>query len=161
MSDLRAPTPTAAAAAVVPDRADAVRSLQHQRTRLWLAIDSALTQRLAQFDAQRRALTRLSPVDVIARNRQQVDENAAAMHRAFVRDLRNRRDRLNTRRLQLAALNPLAILARGYAIVRKDGIAVSSIQQVVGGDSVHVRVSDGEFTARVTDENSNPGAERR
>jgi exodeoxyribonuclease VII large subunit len=159
VSDLRAPTPTAAAAAVVPDRADAVRSLQHQRTRLWLAIDSALTQRVVQFDAQRRALMRQSPVDVIARNRQQVDESAAAMHRAFVRDLRNRRERLATRRLQLAALNPLAILARGYAIVRKDGIAVSSIQQVGSGDSVHVRLSDGEFTARVTGDNSSPAAE--
>lgn len=159
VSDLRAPTPTAAAAAVVPDRADAVRSLQHQRTRLWLAIDSALTQRIAHFDAQRRALTRLSPVDVIARNRQQVDERAAAIHRGFVRDLRNRRARLDTRRLQLAALNPLAILARGYAIVRKDGIAVSSIQQVGSGDSVHVRLSDGEFTARVMGDNSNPTPE--
>ena len=79
-----------------------------------------------------------------------VDDNLTALGRAMDQRLRTLRERLVSRRLQLAALSPFAILARGYAIVRKDGHPVVSVQQVAPGERVHVRVSDGEFAASVS-----------
>jgi exodeoxyribonuclease VII large subunit len=64
--------------------------------------------------------------------------------------LRVQRAHLEGLDLRLAALNPLAVLDRGYAIVRHvDGGVVRSVNQVQARDNILVRVADGEFSARV------------
>jgi exodeoxyribonuclease VII large subunit len=57
-----------------------------------------------------------------------------------------------TRRLE--ALSPLAVLARGYAVVTRveDGRVVSQAAQVEPGQAIRVRVSDGAFDAEVKSE---------
>jgi exodeoxyribonuclease VII large subunit len=53
---------------------------------------------------------------------------------------------------RLEALSPLAILNRGYAVVSQpDGSLVRSTAQVQTGDELNVRISDGEFSAQVTE----------
>jgi exodeoxyribonuclease VII large subunit len=48
----------------------------------------------------------------------------------------------------LEALNPQAVLGRGYAIVRGAGGAViRSAQQVKIGDRLDIQVADGQFPA--------------
>jgi exonuclease VII large subunit len=54
--------------------------------------------------------------------------------------------------VHLRALSPLAVLERGFAIVRRDGREiVTRVQQVQTGDRLQVRVSDGQFGALVGD----------
>ena len=50
---------------------------------------------------------------------------------------------------RLLSVNPDTVVSRGYAIVTKrdSGQVVSSIQQVVKGDKIDVRVKDGSFDA--------------
>ena len=51
---------------------------------------------------------------------------------------------------RLAGLNPLAILERGYAVVRrKDGGLIRSAGTVGIGERIDVRVSDGRIEAEV------------
>jgi exodeoxyribonuclease VII large subunit len=53
---------------------------------------------------------------------------------------------------RLVALNPEAILRRGYALVRlPDGRLVRSVRQAIPGDALQVHVSDGDFAVRVLD----------
>jgi exodeoxyribonuclease VII large subunit len=55
--------------------------------------------------------------------------------------------------LHLGGLDPTGVLARGYAIIgTASSTVVSSTTQVAPGDPIRVRVSDGTFGARVTDE---------
>ena len=152
VADLRAPTPTAAAALVVPDRAEAVREAHAHRARLWLAMDNLLTTRAEQARNLGRSLLRVSPQSGIARERQRIDERVRSLDKAVLARLRTLRERVHSRQRQLASLNPQAILARGYAIVRKDGHALSTVAQVAPGDRLLVRVSDGEFAATVNSE---------
>ncbi len=71
---------------------------------------------------------------------------------AMAARLRSARERLRSQRLHLSALDPTAVLSRGYAIVtQSDGSVVSSIAQVAAGDALNVRVADGEFGVTVTD----------
>ncbi len=149
VADLRAPTPTAAAAMVVRDRAEVLREMRARKARLWLAMDNHITTRDAQLKNLRRVLVRLSPQSKIERERQQVDEHVRSLDKAMLHEIKVLRERVQSKRRQLASLNPTAILARGYAIVRRDGHVVNSVAQVASGDAVHVRVSDGEFTATV------------
>jgi len=52
---------------------------------------------------------------------------------------------------RLNAINPLEVLARGYAVVRRPQTdeVVSSVAQVAVGDAIAIRVQDGEFEAEV------------
>jgi exodeoxyribonuclease VII large subunit len=50
---------------------------------------------------------------------------------------------------RLDAMSPLKVLARGYAIVSRDGHAIRDASEVAPGDNVHVRVGTGEFDAEV------------
>ena len=53
---------------------------------------------------------------------------------------------------RLEALNPKAILNRGYAMVSSpDGGIIRSIDDVQVGDELKVRVSDGDFSTQVTE----------
>lgn len=150
VADLRAPTPTAAAELATPDRADLQAGL------LALATDLAEQTRQVireQRYSLREALNRLnrrSPEARLAQARQRVDELAllVGLH------LRTR-NRLQLARLaglaaSLQALNPQAILGRGYAVVTgPDGQTIRRAGQVAAGDPLRIRVSDGEFNAEV------------
>ena len=72
--------------------------------------------------------------------------------RAFAGQLQLQRSQLSGLRQRLEALNPLAVLQRGYAMVTTpDGEVVRSIGDVQAGDTINVHVSDGDFPAQVMD----------
>jgi exonuclease VII large subunit len=50
---------------------------------------------------------------------------------------------------QLYALSPHSTLERGYAIIEKQNVLVTSPSQLTSDDLIHVRVRAGEFKARV------------
>jgi exodeoxyribonuclease VII large subunit len=149
VSDVRAPTPSAAAELAVPDRAE----LQ-QRIAGWRGL---MTRHMAQHlvtaqDAVARqgsALRRASPQARVDAGRQQVDEATRRAGRALDHALTLRRSRLDGLRARLEAVSPKATLLRGYAIVRRadTGTTVRSVEQVSAGDLLAIRVSDGEFGA--------------
>jgi len=60
-----------------------------------------------------------------------------------------RRERAKSLSAQLTAYNPLNVLARGYAVVRKEnGEVVRSVLQVTADETLVIRVSDGEFKTK-------------
>ncbi|PIZ25886.1 MAG: exodeoxyribonuclease VII large subunit, partial [Chloroflexi bacterium CG_4_10_14_0_8_um_filter_57_5] len=73
--------------------------------------------------------------------------NAAQAHRLALEA-----SQLEGLQRRLSALNPLAVLSRGYAVVtqKRDDRIVSSRLAVKSGDDLSVRVTDGEFDVQVT-----------
>ena len=63
------------------------------------------------------------------------------------------KQRLQKNMALLDILSPLAVLRRGYGIVKKlpDHTIIRDIKTVTAGDSVHVTVSSGAFTAEITE----------
>jgi exonuclease VII large subunit len=45
----------------------------------------------------------------------------------------------------------MAVLKRGYAVITKNQKVVNSVRQVMLAEMLRVRLQDGEFSARVTD----------
>lgn len=150
-SDLRAPTPTAAA-----ELATGITVLDFRQRLAEILQELAgnmaiLLQTRRQFlDGITTGLRFYSPLRRLQTDRQRLDDlnrrvNAALAHRlelgmAGMRGLENR----------LIALNPMAVLQRGYAVVTKNKQVVASRSQVQEGDALRVRLRDGEFDARVT-----------
>jgi exodeoxyribonuclease VII large subunit len=151
-ADLRAPTPTGAAAAAVPDRLELASQVAALRGRLALAISQQLASQRQQLGYSQRLLARLSPRAQIASRRQQVDDLSLAMQRQMRHRLALRRAELDGLRARLTNLDPRAVLQRGYAIVYQEPGArvVTSAQAVTTGDALRIVVADGEFAGVVT-----------
>jgi exodeoxyribonuclease VII large subunit len=80
----------------------------------------------------------------------ELERAGSALGRAGSGFVRARQDALRGQESRLAALDPLAPLARGYALVRDvRGRFVRSRLDVRAGDRVMVQVTDGEFAAEV------------
>lgn len=149
VADLRAPTPSAAAELAVPDMGDLRQSLEGWTRKLLGSMTQQLTQARRALSHEHSTLQRLSPQARVTTHRQQVDDLIRQGIRAVAHGLALRGSALDGLQARLAALSPLATLERGYAIVRLEdtGEVVRHVQQVQAGDTLTVRVQDGEFGA--------------
>jgi exodeoxyribonuclease VII large subunit len=151
--DLRAPTPTAAAELATPDRVDLLAHLSGLRGSLARAMQMVLSNNRWEWGRLENRLRQQSPLSRVRTDRQRLDELARRMSVAVDHSRQLQRTRLVGLELRLAALNPSAVLARGFAVVSTpEGILVRSVDQVSGGDRLNIRVSDGSFGAAVTGE---------
>ena len=101
---------------------------------------AALAERLRTADPRRRLAPLLAATEA-SEHRLQV---------AMARRLDREHHRLTTAERSLQGLSPLAVLGRGYAIVRQaDGSLVRSPQQVAPGVALDVQVADGVIPVRV------------
>ncbi len=150
VADRRAPTPSAAAELVVPDRAEIGRQLVGYQVAMagWLA--GLVARRRGEVERLALDLRRAAPDT--ARQRERVAALLRGAARAAAQAVSGRREGVNARAIQLRSLDPRATLARGYAIVqrRADGRVVVSAGQVKARDRLDVRVSDGSFPAEVS-----------
>lgn len=151
VADVVAPTPSAAALAVLPDAGDLARRVDERADVLHRAMARQLR---ARRDRVRATAARLRhPAERVAAGRRAWVALDARLRDAIARDLARRRERVDARRARLVGLSPLAVLERGYAIAaRQEGdraVAVRSVAEVAPGDRVTVRVSDGSFVVEV------------
>ena len=149
-ADLRAPTPTAAAELATPDQVDLRLGLGEARKQMDRTMMSTLQKQNRQLVALHHLLNLSTPLTRIRRDRQRLDELSRRAQVFLIHTLQMRTARLTGLEQRLVALNPEAILQRGYALVRlPDGRLVRSIQQAIPGEALQVRVSDGNFAVRV------------
>jgi exodeoxyribonuclease VII large subunit len=151
VADLRAPTPSAAAELVVPDQQVLRATIQQHRQDLSQLTIQRLARSRREAEQARMLLSRSSPLMLIDRWRQSVDERRQRMITAQRHRVVLMREQLSTLQLSLRALSPHSTLQRGYAVVsrRDTGAVVTRSGDVATGDGIEVRVSDGDFTAVV------------
>ena len=151
VADVRAPTPSAAAEMTVPDRQELRGTVESWGGRLAQLMRGQIEEERRALQYREQILRRFSPQAQIDSYRQRIDD---LMHSALA-GLKHRLalagERLRTLDSQLQTLSPLATLERGYAIARHlgTGKVVRSVAQVVAGDRLEVRVSDGQFESTV------------
>ena len=150
VADVRAPTPSAAAELCVPDAG----ATQVRADRAWRRIGARVRERVSErrrrLETARRLLDRRAPAVRIAVGRQRLDEVRRALDRAIGRAVPLRRSRAVSAQRRLAALSPLAVLGRGYAIIEgADGHVRASVAALASGDRVRLRMRDGRAGAIV------------
>lgn len=143
VSDLRAPTPSAAAELVVPDRRELLENVSDSWYRMHQAVEDILSSQKERIRHLLDSYAFNRPIDLLRQHSQRVDELLRALHRiaAHVFALASARRESLGRRLQ--ALDPNLTLKRGYTIVRKEGVIVSSVKRLVTDDEVEVEFHDG------------------
>jgi exodeoxyribonuclease VII large subunit len=152
VADLRAPTPSAAAELAVPDLSNIQPILEEFAATLDRAMLDVVANRREALRARAQMLWLLNPRRMVDADRQQIDVITERLGRAIQRIYDRQSSRLAVIQAGLMAFSPEATLARGFAIVRDaSGQVVASVGQVSSGEAVSIRVSDGEFTARVAE----------
>ncbi|MDP6822210.1 MAG: exodeoxyribonuclease VII large subunit [Dehalococcoidia bacterium] len=148
VADVRAPTPSAAAELVAPDRRELSAVVAGFAGRLSERASRGVSDHRMRLE---QAVDRLAFLAPETRNqRQQVDQLLRTAGQALGQTLQIHRERLRSLELQLSALDPSAILSRGYAVIRgEDGSIVSSVIGLNPGDSFDVALADGEASAEV------------
>ena len=147
VADRRAPTPSAAAEIVAPDRFDvAVRLAVAAGT-----MDSQVRHSLrAGHDGLRSCvqhMDRRAP-DVRA-ERQRIDEAARRAESSVEQRHRQRVQEVGGCVWRLRALDPFATLERGYAVVQRNGSVIARTADTRPGEALSVRVRDGAFGVHV------------
>ena len=152
VSDLRAPTPSAAAELAFPDTVEMLARVKQ----LKFKTDSLMNNRFSRLEnrlaVMHKSIELASPI-------QQLKDREAALS-----VLKNKLDTLSKSAFdgaegsfkmlcaRLEGVNPLAVLSHGYSMVEgEDGRIISSARDVSAGDKLLIKLSDGEIGATVNE----------
>ncbi len=151
VADYRASTPTAAAAAAVPDIQEWRDSVRENEQVLMSLMEERFADMREKLAYSLRDLQRASPQRILERQQQQLDDTSALLQTRMEHMLSLRSERLRGLALGLHSLSPLLTIARGYAIVRRESDAeiVTSIAQVQAGERLTIQVVDGQIPVEV------------
>ncbi len=150
VSDLRAPTPTAAAELATPNQADLRLDLADLNLSLNRILQTYTSEKRWSLKELQSQLDRNSPLAQIQSGIQRLDELEYRLSATTSHLLEMARARLSGLLQQIAALNPTAVLERGYAIVSNQaGQVIARQRQVKPGEALTVEVSDGDFGVHV------------
>ncbi|MBD3236902.1 MAG: exodeoxyribonuclease VII large subunit [Candidatus Eisenbacteria bacterium] len=151
VADLRAPTPSAAAELAVPDYRDVLATAGLQRDRARRALLRRLGELRLRLEVVSRSHALRSPLDRMRQEIQHADALLRRARQALERVCARTADRTRHLGERLAALNPTAVLARGYALAfRADGGLLRSVAGLERGAAVRLELADGSLVCRVT-----------
>jgi exodeoxyribonuclease VII large subunit len=151
VADLRAPTPSAAAELVARNRQELEAHLDHLQIRLSSRMDQSLglvAERLAGLEGQ---------LKIYARDFAALPDKIMELENRLVIAIRSRmrqyEEGLAVAAGRLDALSPLQQLDRGFVIASsdRDGVGLTSTENLNAGDSLWLRFSRGRAAVRVED----------
>ena len=128
-ADLRAPTPSAAAELVIPEKKALKEILTTNEKRLFNCLTFGLKKERDRLERLQNARCMQKPLEMINQKRQSLD----VVERNLILHGRARLDRtktsLKTVIAKLNALSPLTVLSRGYGVIEnEDGKLVNSVK---------------------------------
>ena len=151
-ADMRAPTPSAAAELAVPDRIALMQSVDELFLRADSTLKGMLDRHINAVEDMKKKIRLGSPESRIKLAEERIASGERIVKTRMENILHSRKIMLASAAGKLEAVNPLAVLARGYGVVKgSGGEIVSSVDSVELGSTVHLLVKDGDITATVTD----------
>ena len=151
VSDMRAPTPSAAAELAVPDRRELMMRLDLYGERAYAAISShiiRLKERVGYLADKTGSDATLAFIEA-KRDAVEMQREKAAL--LISSTLERFRDRLALNASKADALSPLSILSRGYSVAEGRNGIVKTIGDVTLGEQLSLILSDGRLRAEVTE----------
>ncbi|HCP07336.1 MAG TPA: hypothetical protein DIT24_02645 [Synergistaceae bacterium] len=162
-ADLDAPTPSAAAEALFPDRVDLLREIRGIRARMGSSISREIHRHQMLLDGRVNSLVRSFERSVLIPAGTALERLRTRAATAAERVLSLSWSSFREAASAMDALSPLKILGRGFASCSSgDGRAVSRAAEVSAGDELIVAFIDGraETTVRSVQGGSDTGGGR-
>ena len=149
VADFRAPTPSAAAELLVPLKSDLMLRINEYHQRMHLTLKTKIEALKKEVKTLRDSYVLRAPMNVFLRMRQQVDDLLKTVVLRITHLLELREKEFVATRGRLKALNPLAVLERGYSITFKGSKVVKSVTSLKKGDQIMTHLAQGQVNSRV------------
>ncbi len=149
-ADRRAPTPSAAAELAVPDRLALLGYVNEKDRQMAGRMQNRAARLGERIGSYEKRLALLSPQGKLSRMREKLAHQRELLDRHVTRVVDRERGRLSTSLERLNALNPLAVLERGYGAVRnQEGRIIPRVSELTEGEDVTLLMRDGTAEVRV------------
>jgi len=150
VSDLRAPTPSAAAELCVPDMNELKSMLSSTGAGLLSSIKAIISDSKSRLDVLREKRCLKSPQYYVEAKSEALAVLERSIDTSAKRILEKKGALLSQSASRLSALNPMAVLARGYgAVFTEDNKVVTRVSSLKSGDEIQIKLSDGKVRAEV------------
>lgn len=154
VSDLRAPTPSAAAELAVCNMDDLFNAIEDYRNRLYRAVNLCINFKRDQIERYKLRLDYLNPVNQVYEKRQRLmnieDKLAMLMKNEIVRY----RNRLNLNISRLDGVSPLKKLNQGFGFIEDmDNNHIVEVGKLNIGQDVITYLKDGSYKSKITEIN--------
>ena len=151
VSDMRAPTPSAAAEICTPDKSEMMNAVTLLEKRLSKAFEHILDRKAAALNEVSAKIKAQSPERRLDILDGELEHRESRLRLIMHSKLKAYESRLIKDHAMLTALSPFGVLDRGYSIASKGGKVIYDKNNISAGDSIEIRLSRTVITAEVTD----------
>ncbi len=151
VADRRAPTPSAAAELAVPDRSELFEQLLGTYMRMYKFVTKSIESEKKYLQKYSHAAIFRRPEQLLQPLHMELADCEEKLEHTLERRFTDVKGRLSNACDRLEALNPLSVLARGYAAISSEGKTLIRANDAEIGDKLEIRFADGMLCADVTD----------
>lgn len=151
VSDMRAPTPSAAAELAAPDVSELLLRIDSYNERLAASLVHRLEIAKARLYRLDERLRKDTVPSYISEKKKMVEELGCDARDAVMKKIEDFKKRLFLNAEKANALNPLSVILRGYSLAESENGVVRSVNDVKCGDVVTIKVADGIIDASVVE----------
>ena len=154
VSDMRAPTPSAAAEIATPDLSQIYYRLDNIRNRMNRSLNNQVildNEKLVNtFDKINNYMKNYIIRDKVI----QIDQIYDKINFRLEQNLETSKEKLSKKAAILHNLSPLATISRGYSIVEKNNQVINSIEEVDINEDINITLKDGSLECNINKINS-------
>ena len=149
VSDMRAPTPSAAAEIATPDLSDIYFKLSNIKHRMDRSLNNQIILDNEKLYNTLDKINNYMKSYIIKDKNIQLDQIYDKINFRLEQNLQSTKEQLSKKGAILHNLSPLATLSRGYSIVEKDGEVINSIEGISINEEIKVTLEDGSLNCNI------------
>ena len=149
VSDLRAPTPSAAAELANPDIYELKNKIRTLNERARLSLKKKLELMKMKYQSLMNSKVFTDPIQNMQNNYLRIDGFIKRLENSIVLKQKGVQKDFKSMALKLDALSPLKTMVRGFSIIEKDGKIIKSSKNLEKDDEVSIKLIDGNKQAKI------------
>ncbi|MEK7819226.1 MAG: exodeoxyribonuclease VII large subunit [Bacteroidota bacterium] len=150
VSDLRAPTPSAAAELVVKDKSELIETINNLLYNCKNRLENLIDSEFKSISGFINSYAFNIPKQLIKNYSQQNDDLVHRLDKSMNYLMTNKKNQLTNFDGKLVALKPENILRRGFSIVRKNNKIISDANDLSLKDKIEITFKKGKSTAEIS-----------
>lgn len=149
VSDMRAPTPSAAAEIATPDLSQIYYKLDNIRNRMNRSLNNQVILDNEKLVNTFEKIKNYMKNYVIRDKVIQLDQIYDKINFRLEQNLETSKEKLSKKAALLHNLSPLATISRGYSIVEKNNKVINSIKEVDVNENINITLKDGSLECNI------------
>ena len=151
VADMRAPTPSAAAELAVPDKDEQIEWLLQQKQYMSSLWDRFYANCVSDIKVVSSKLEALNPTKEYNEKVLALDNLLLRLKSVSEKEISIRNNEISDVKARLFALDPVAILKRGYTVVSRNNEIIRRTSDLKTDDIIDIRFTDGSVSAKIID----------